>query len=330
MLLKAPEMDVEFVERGEQGAERRARRQLREGVHVLREALAAVTALAVRPRNVGVRVVDVARQQAARVDLRPVRAHLLAVLLHGVEVRHLVRAEDVVRILCDLRLKGGHHREPLAGEDPRQERQRRRVALDGEDHRLPPEILDVRTLRQELRHVEDAMPRLPREPRRGARQDRRAHEDGHIRQPLDEFLHERQILRPVVLRRHMDLQERDIDCRKVVIVSLRRIRDVHLAILRVVLLNPGLERPAHKPAPDYSDFDFFTHLNLLPPMFVSIDSHSEKPCFSVEFVDTYSIHSFPPPSRRTQQIQGFQRSGAGVCPTVRGHKSLLLEHISRH
>lgn len=39
----------------------------------------------------------------------------------------------------------------------------------------------------------------------------------------------------------------------------------------------------------------------------TIDSHSEKPCFSVEFVDTYSIHSFPPPSRRTQQIQGFQR-----------------------
>ena len=49
-------------------------------------------------------------------------------------------------------------------------------------------------------------------------------------------------------------------------------------------------------------------------MFVSIDSHSEKPCFFVEFVDTYSIHSFPPPSRRTQQIQGFQRSGAGVSP----------------
>lgn len=304
MLLKAPEMDVEFVERGEQGAERRARRQLREGVHVLREALAAVAALAVRTGDVGVRVVDVARQQAARVDLRPIGTHLFAILLHRVEVGHLVRAEDVVRILRDLRLKGGHHREPLAGEDPRQERQRRRVALDGEDHRLPPEVLDVRALRQELRHVEDAMPRLPREPRRGARQDRRPHEHRHIRELPDQLLHKGQILRPVVLRRHMDLQERDIDCRKVVIVSLRRIRDVHLAILRVVLLNPGLERPAHKPAPDYSDFDFFTHLNLLPPMFVSIDSHSEKPCFSVEFVDTYSIHSFPPPSRRTQEIQG--------------------------
>ena len=52
---------------------------------------------------------------------------------------------------------------------------------------------------------------------------------------------------------------------------------------------------------------------------MSIDLHSEKPRFSVEFVDTYSIHSFPPPSRRTQQIQGFQRSGAGVSPSIRRH-----------
>ena len=28
---------------------------------------------------------------------------------------------------------------------------------------------------------------------------------------------------------------------------------------------------------------------------VCIDSHSSKPCFSVQFVDTYSIRSFPPP-----------------------------------
>lgn len=287
MLFKSTEVDIEVVERGEEFAEGTVFSELREGVDIFRETLAAVAAFAVGTGDVGVGVVDVTGEKAARVNLRPVRAHLLAVLLHGVEVRHLVRAEDVVRILRDLRLKGGHHREPLAGEDPRQERQRRRVALDGEDHRLPAEVLDVRALRQELRHVEDAMPRLPREPRRGARQDRRPHEHRHIRELPDQLLHKGQILRPVVLRRHMDLQERDIDCRKVVIVSLRRIRDVHLAILRVVLLNPGLERPAHKPAPDYSDFDFFTHLNLLPPMFVSIDSHSEKPCFSVEFVDRY-------------------------------------------
>ena len=54
------------------------------------------------------------------------------------------------------------------------------------------------------------------------------------------------------------------------------------------------------------------HCAPVSAVVVSIDLHSEKPCFSVQFVDTYSIHSFPPPSRRAQQIQGFQRSGAGV------------------
>ena len=54
----------------------------------------------------------------------------------------------------------------------------------------------------------------------------------------------------------------------------------------------------------------------LSVVLVSIDFHPEKPCFSVRFVDTYSIHSFPPPSRRTQQIQPFSQSGAYVCPVV--------------
>lgn len=256
MLFKSTEVDIEVVERGEEFAEGTVFSELREGVDIFRETLAAVAAFAVGTGDVGVGVVDVTGEKAARVNLRPVRAHLLAVLLHGVEVRHLVRAEDVVRILRDLRLKGGHHREPLAGEDPRQERQRRRVALDGEDHRLPPEVLDVRALRQELRHVEDAMPRLPREPRRGARQDRRAHEDGHVRQPLDEFLHERQILRAVVLGRHVDLKERDVDVAQVVVEALGRVAHAARAVRGVVLLQPRLQGAAHETAPDNADLDF--------------------------------------------------------------------------
>ena len=47
-----------------------------------------------------------------------------------------------------------------------------------------------------------------------------------------------------------------------------------------------------------------------------IDLHFTKPCFSVEFVDTYSTHSFPSPSRRTQQIQPFRQCGVGVCPDI--------------
>ena len=58
------------------------------------------------------------------------------------------------------------------------------------------------------------------------------------------------------------------------------------------------------------------HCASVSAVVVSIDLHSSKPCFSVEFVDTYSIHSFPPPSRRTQQIQPLPQSGAGVSPDI--------------
>jgi len=62
---------------------------------------------------------------------------------------------------------------------------------------------------------------------------------------------------------------------------------------------------------------------------VGIDSHSEKSFFSVQFASTYSIHSFPPPSRRTQQIQPFSQSGAAVCPTVRGlRKCCQCENVA--
>ena len=105
MLLEPTEVDVEVVERGEEFAEGTVFSELREGVDIFREALATVATLAVRPRNVGVRVVDVAGEEAASVDFRPIRAHLLAILLHRIEVRHLIRAEYIVGILRDFRLK---------------------------------------------------------------------------------------------------------------------------------------------------------------------------------------------------------------------------------
>ena len=52
---------------------------------------------------------------------------------------------------------------------------------------------------------------------------------------------------------------------------------------------------------------------------LAIDSPFQKSCFSVRFVQTYSLDSLPPPSRRTQQIQPFPQSCAAVCPTIRGH-----------
>ena len=105
------------MERREERAEGGTGGHLREGVDVLREALAAVATFAVGAGDVGVGVVDVAGEEAASVDFRPIRAHLLAVLLHRVEVSHLIRAEYIVGILRDFRLKRRHDGELLRGED---------------------------------------------------------------------------------------------------------------------------------------------------------------------------------------------------------------------
>ena len=151
-------MNVERVKRGEERAERGALGQDREGVHVLRKALAAVAELAVWAGDEGVHVVDVAGEEHALMDPRPIRPHPLAVVVDRVEVGHLVRTEHVVRVLRDLRFKRRHRRERLALEDARQKLNR-----PGEHHRLLAEILDVRPLRQKLRHKADLMLRLLRE-----------------------------------------------------------------------------------------------------------------------------------------------------------------------
>jgi len=270
MLLETAEVDVEIVERGKEGAEGGALGHLRKGVDVLRETLAAVAELAVGAGHVCVHVVDVAREQHARVDLRPVAAHLLDVFLRRVEVGDLVGAEHVVDVLRELGLERAHHRELLAGEHLDQEVDRAR-----EHHRLLLEVLDVRALRKELGHVADLVPSLLREPVARSRKDRGAHEHGHVREVRDELLHEREVLRAVVLRGHVDLQERDVDLREVVVVSLRRIAHENLAIL-VVFLEPGLQRPADKPAADYTDFDHFASFCWWCFLTTEYTEHTEK------------------------------------------------------
>lgn len=117
MLLEPTEVDVELVERSKEFAEGAVLGELREGVDVLREALAAVAEFSIGTRHVGVGVVDVARKEATRMHLRPVRPHLLAVLLDGIEVGDLVGTEDVVRVFRDFGLERRHHGELLRGED---------------------------------------------------------------------------------------------------------------------------------------------------------------------------------------------------------------------
>ena len=46
---------------------------------------------------------------------------------------------------------------------------------------------------------------------------------------------------------------------------------------------------------------------------LAIDSPFQKSCFSVRFVQTYSLNSLPPTSRCTKQIQPFPQSCAAAC-----------------
>ena len=106
MLLKSSEMHIQLMQWLKQLAERGASGHLGEGVDILREALATIAELAVRTRDVGVGVVDVAGEEHTGVYLAPVATHLLAVLAAGVEVGNLVGSEDVVHVLGELGFEG--------------------------------------------------------------------------------------------------------------------------------------------------------------------------------------------------------------------------------
>ena len=60
MLLKTSEVYIELVQRLKESSERSASGHLGEGVDILREALATIAELAIRTRDIGVGVVDVA------------------------------------------------------------------------------------------------------------------------------------------------------------------------------------------------------------------------------------------------------------------------------
>ena len=137
MFFCSAEMDVEFMEMLEEGAERCTFSHFGKGIDIFREALASVAALAVRARHVGVRVVDVAREQNTRMHLAPVGSHLFAVLAAGVEIGDFVRAEHIVHVLGQLGLQWRHDGEFLTHKNLSEQ-----VVRAGEDHRLLLEILN--------------------------------------------------------------------------------------------------------------------------------------------------------------------------------------------
>ena len=247
MLFNTSEMHVEFMQMLQQCTKRRSFCHLSKGIDILGEALAAVAQLAVGAGHVGVRVVDVARKQYARVHLAPVGPHLLAVFAAGVEVGDLVGAKHVVHILGELGLEGRHHRELLAHENLGEQLVRAR-----EDHGLLLEVLDMRALGEELRHIAHLVASLARKAVAGARKNSGTDKDRHIRKLFDQFRHQSQVLRAIVFSRHMNLKECNIHIAQVIIISLRRITDEKLA-LRVVVFQPIFEGSTHEAASDNSN-----------------------------------------------------------------------------
>ena len=251
VLFKSPEMHIQLVQVFQQGAEGRTLCHLGKGIDILGEALATVAELAVRTGDVGVGVVDVAGQQHAGVHLAPVGSHLLAILAAGVEVGDLVGTKDIVHILGQLSLQRGHHGELFTHENLGEQ-----VLCAGEDHGLLAEVLEEGALGEELGHIAHLMAGLLGEAFTGAGEDGSAHEYGHIRQVGDEFLHQGEVLRAVVLGRNVNLQEGNIDTTQVIVVPLGRVADEQFA-LWIVMLQPIFKGSAYEATSNNSNVNHF-------------------------------------------------------------------------
>ena len=176
MLLKSTDVHIKFMKMFKESTERSALGHHGEGVDILWEALATIAEFAIWAWDIGVGVVDVAREEHAGVYLAPVASHLLAVLTAGIEVGYLVSSEDVVHVLGELGFEGTHDGELLAHEDLGEE-----VLCASKDHGLLLEVLDMGALGEELWHVVHAMAGLLAEEVAGAREDGGAHKDRYVR-----------------------------------------------------------------------------------------------------------------------------------------------------
>ena len=173
-------MNIQFMEMLQQGSKGSSGSHLGKGVHVLREALATITELAVRTGDVGVGIVDVAGEEDAGVDLAPIGTHLLAVLAACVEVGHLIRAEDIVHILGKLGLQRSHDGELLPNENLG-----KKILGAGEYHCLFFEVLDKGALREEFRHIAHLVSSLFGQHLAGAGKNGGTDENRDIRQLRD-------------------------------------------------------------------------------------------------------------------------------------------------
>ena len=123
-------------------------------------------------------------------------------------------------------------------------------------HNLLLEILDVCTFGEELGHIAYLMACLAREDVASARENSSSDEHRHVWQIGNQFLHESQILCTIIFCRHMDLQERDVDIAKIIMIPLCRVADEQFT-LWIVVLQPILQGSAYEATSDNSNVDHF-------------------------------------------------------------------------
>ena len=104
MFLYSTEMNVQLMEVLKQDAEGCAFGHLGKGVNILGEAFATIAELAIGAGNIGVGIVDIAREKHTSMYLTPVTSHLLAVFAAGVEIGNLIGTEDIMHVLGELGL----------------------------------------------------------------------------------------------------------------------------------------------------------------------------------------------------------------------------------
>ena len=251
MLLYTAEMNIQFMEVLQKGAKGCTLCHLGKGINILGEALTAITKLSIWAWNVGMGVVNVARKQYTCMHLAPVGTHLLTILSASVEVSNLVSAKHVVHVLGEFCLQRGHHGEFFSHEDLSEQ-----ILCTGEDHRLLAEVLDEGALGEELRHIAYLMTGLLGETLTGAGEDGGAHEYGHIRKVRNQFLHECQVLRTIVLGGNVDLQECNVDVTQVIVVTLVRVADEQFT-LWVVVFQPVFEGSTYEATSNNSNVNHF-------------------------------------------------------------------------
>ena len=247
MLLYPTEMDIQLVKVLQEGSKRCTLRHLGKGIDILGEALATVAELTIGTGDVGVGVIDVTGEEHTGVDLAPVTTHLFAILAASVEVGDFVGTKDIVHILGEFCLQRGHDGELLADKDLSEQ-----VVSTGEDHSLLLEVLDMGALGEEFWHVAYLVACLAGEHLAGAGEDGGADEDGDVGEVLNKLLHQREVLRAVVLGGDMDLQEGDVDVAQVIVHTLGRVADKDFA-LRVVVFQPVFQGSTYEAASDNSN-----------------------------------------------------------------------------